>query len=348
MKQGDNYSPLCFLLKVILAFPPSNHNCHTMIRHPATHIARFIKRFIPQSSALLLIATTLALLNGCAPTPESERMVSAKDESPVSVSPGTCDQIAGKNQRLNPVLNITGLTPEHISVLTWNIYKKNKNGWREDLRTFGAGKDLILLQEAYLDNEFQNNLDNLSAKSLYWNFNSAFSFKGVASGVMIASWISPKESCGVQEMEPLLRLPKTALISLYPVAGSTKTLMVANIHGVNFTLGTATYKKQFQTLKQLMDDHNGPIILAGDFNNWSDKRSAVINELAGSLGLTALSFEDDERTTVFNTPIDHILYRGLEVVSNDVHLVDSSDHNPITAVFRLENPLLSQYRTNHP
>lgn len=310
-----------------------------MTRQAVHHPIQQIRRCIRRTATLVLLTCAFLVLTGCVPTPEDERLVSAHRELPITVSSGSCEQIAAESQQLLASWNEDGLAPERIAVLNWNIYKENLSGWSEDLRNFGKKKDLILLQEAHLDNEFQA---TLAEKGVYWNFNSAFNYKGAATGVMIASKISPIESCGLQEIEPLYGLPKTALVSLYPIANSSKQLMVANIHGVNFTLGTAIYQKQFQALKQLLDNHTGPIILAGDFNNWSDGRTAVIEELAGELGLIALSFEDDERTTVFNSPIDHILYRGLDVVSNDVHSVESSDHNPITAVFRLERQLVTQ------
>lgn len=327
------------LFIVVLAITALNHNYQKMTRHSVPRILQPIKKVFRLATALVLFAAVSLSLTNCVPTPEDERLVSAEHQLSISVSPGTCEQLANGEQHLQSSWNETGLTPQHISVLNWNIYKENRTGWREDLRKFGREKDLILLQEAHLDDEFQT---NLAQKGLYWNFNSAFNYKGAATGVMIASRVSPIESCALQEIEPLLGLPKTALVSLYPVAGSAKQLMVANIHGVNFTLGTATYKKQFEAIKQLLDNHRGPIILAGDFNNWSDKRSAVIAELANDLGLSALSFEDDGRTTVFSNPIDHILYRGLDVVSNDVHQVESSDHNPITAVFRLQQQFVAQ------
>ena len=47
----------------------------------------------------------------------------------------------------------TGLDPATIRILTWNIHKQDDRGWQDDLQTFAADSDLLLLQETVLDGD---------------------------------------------------------------------------------------------------------------------------------------------------------------------------------------------------
>ncbi len=189
-----------------------------------------------------------------------------------------------------------------------------------------------MLQEVPLNEQMQRMLNE---NNLYWNMNSAFKLNGVETGVMVASTTPPLESCGLRIDEPIIGLPKTILISRYDIAGSVEKLLVANIHGINFSLGSRAYQEQLDALQNILLKHDGPIILAGDFNNWSKKRTAIMLRFSENLSLQMILFVDEDRTTFFGDPVDHILYRGLEPVTNAVHPVTTSDHNPLSATFRL-------------
>jgi endonuclease/exonuclease/phosphatase (EEP) superfamily protein YafD len=77
------------------------------------------------------------------------------------------------------------------------------------------------------------------------------------------------------------------------------------------------------------------MIVAGDFNNWSEKRKTIIDGLIKNLALSLILFENENRTIVLGDPIDHILYRGLDPIAHKSHEVTSSDHNPIAVTSRL-------------
>jgi len=216
--------------------------------------------------------------------------------------------------------------------LNWNIYKGQRREWDADLLKLSQLKDIILLQEAQLNDELQ---EILQQENLYWNLNSAFMINGMETGVLVASATPPIKSCGLRVSEPIIGVPKTILISSYTITGSKENLLVANIHGINISLGIGAYQEQLDSLQNVLKKHDGPIILAGDFNNWSEERTAIMMSLAESLALQALSFDDDGRTTFFGDPVDQILYRGLEPVTHRVHKVTSSDQNPISVTFRL-------------
>ena len=57
--------------------------------------------------------------------------------------------------------------------------------------------------------------------------------------------------------------------------------------------------------------HEGPVILAGDFNTWSTTRRRAVDAIALRLGLSAIPLEPDERSRFLGEPVDQMYYRGL-------------------------------------
>lgn len=291
-------------------------------------------RYLQLSSSLLLLLFTLV---GCAGVPvESQFVSSARGFSQVR-NTGVCNDRSFSSGVEVVEVSQEGLLPDHISILNWNIYKGNEKGWLGDLERLGGKSSLVLLQEALLNEKFNS---FFTEHGFSWNFNSAFRYKGDESGVLLASSVAPIQSCGLRRSEPIIRIPKMIVVSSFAIKDSRQRLLVANVHGINFTFGSGAYKEQFESLKKVLEVHKGPILLAGDFNDWQQERSLIVARLAEALSLTVLPFDqEDTRTRFFGDPVDHIFYRGLVPVQFDVHSVSSSDHNPITVAFRLEDGL---------
>jgi len=224
------------------------------------------------------------------------------------------------------------LDPERIALLNWNIYKGDGDNWQHDLAAFAESHDILTLQEARLRDDLTVMLNQ---HRLDWTINAAFYLDEQATGVMTASTSSVLHSCGFKTTEPLIRIPKSALVSYYAIEGSEQKLLVANIHGINFTLGMTVYERQLDELYQAVRHHRGPMIIAGDFNSWSDKRMAAVTRFREALQLAALEYEVNNKTHLFGNAIDHVFYRGLEPLGKKVWQVSSSDHNPISVAFRL-------------
>jgi len=225
-----------------------------------------------------------------------------------------------------------GLDPDNIALLNWNIYKGNGENWQTDLSSFAQSHDLMTIQEAYLDDELSS---LLQTNHFNWVMNTAFHLNGTAAGVMTAANSNATYSCGFQNKEPIIRLPKATLVSYYNITGHDKKLLVANIHGINFTLGLTAYREQLAQLFDSLLHHDGPMIVAGDFNSWSEGRMAEVMQVIHRLSLSSLDYPVNNKTHLFGNAIDHVFYRGLHVVSNQVWQVSSSDHNPISVTFRL-------------
>ena len=231
----------------------------------------------------------------------------------------------------------SSLDPERISMLNWNIYKGQRENWATDFKRYAYRHDIVTVQEAHLDDELKSMLDG---EHQYWTLNTAFHYKDRATGVMTAARVKPVTSCGQRIAEPLIRFPKTSLISYYPIDGIREQLLVANIHGINFTLGVDAYKQQIEKLYEVIRYHEGPVILAGDFNTWSDKRMLVVEHLARRLSLSSLDYTNHNRTSVFGNALDHVFYRGLDPIEHDTWHVTSSDHNPTRVSFKVKDSIL--------
>lgn len=225
-----------------------------------------------------------------------------------------------------------GLDPESIALLNWNLYKGNGDGWQRDLSSYAQSHDVMTIQEAYLDDELSGLLET---KNFKWVMNTAFHLNGTAAGVMTAANLHAIGSCGFQNDEPIIRVPKATLVSYYNIAGHDARLLVANIHGINFTLGVAAYREQLDQLFDSIRHHTGPMIVAGDFNTWSDERMTEVIQLVERLSMSSLEYKVNNKTHVFGNAIDHVFYRQLQPVSKKVWQVSSSDHNPISVTFRL-------------
>lgn len=277
----------------------------------------------------------LVLLAGCAGIPLDSQFVTQENGDYELRSKGVCAETTFARRQAQSHAAESGLSVDSISLMDWNIYKGNEEGWEDDLLRYGKGSDLILLQEALTDPQLVHFFE---VNGYSWSFNSAFNYKGAESGVLTASRISSLQSCGIRVKEPIIRLPKTIVVTSYGIKGSGETLVVANVHGINFTLGTGAYKEQFVTLQKVLQTHDGPMLIVGDFNDWAEKRRMIVAGLVETLSLTVFPFtNEDERTKFFGDPVDHILYRGLEPVEINVVPVTSSDHNPITASFRFKD-----------
>jgi endonuclease/exonuclease/phosphatase (EEP) superfamily protein YafD len=223
------------------------------------------------------------------------------------------------------------LDPQSIRLATWNIHKEQDPGWQDDLAALGRQSDIVLLQETTLQPPMR---EALRAAELHWVMASSFAYGNYDIGVLTAARVEPVESCTQRIVEPLLRLPKSAVISWFALAGTSRTLAVVNVHAINFSLSIGAYREQMAALGDVLAAHDGPIIFAGDLNTWSDARKEIVDDLAVRLGLTEVTLADDKRALFFGQQLDHILVRGLRVLASKAIVVTSSDHNPVTATLR--------------
>ncbi|SUB29569.1 endonuclease-exonuclease-phosphatase family member [Yersinia pseudotuberculosis] len=221
-------------------------------------------------------------------------------------------------------------TAELLRVVVWNIFKQQRAGWLPVLKELGRDTQLMLLQEAQTTPELVR-----FATASYQAADQvpAFSLPQHPSGVMTLAAAHPVYCCPLREREPLLRLSKSALVTVYPIHDG-RLLMVVNIHAVNFSLGVDVYSKQLDPIGDQIASHRGPVILAGDFNAWSRQRINALQHFAQDAGLREVEFRVDHRSRAFGRPLDFIFYRGLTVIDASVLVTRASDHNPLIVEFQ--------------
>jgi len=217
-------------------------------------------------------------------------------------------------------------------LLSWNVLKGKREGWQEDLQRLGADADLLLLQEALLHDEFYCHL----GQRLDWHVTEGYRHFNRQSGILTASVVGSHRKQSFVHKEPIFRTPKAALITEYSLLDHPHTLLVANIHAINFTWGVFRFHQQLNEVFSTIAAHQGPVVLAGDFNVWRGKRMQLLRALVADARLIEVDFLKDCRKSAFNYQLDHIFYRGLRKRESAVHAVSTSDHNPITAIFSID------------
>lgn len=212
-----------------------------------------------------------------------------------------------------------------LEVFSWNIQKASNNGWQQDLVALGRDVDLAFIQEASI----QAQIPTVINHPLYQSFAAGYATNSQQTGVMTLSSSSPSLHCNFTSREPWLGTPKATSVTEFPIAGREDRLLTINLHAVNFALGLEALQQQLEVLTGLLEQHSGPVILAGDLNTWSDSRQALVDDFTNNFGLNAIAFSPDLRTTVFGLALDHIYVRGLQALDAEVIPVSSSDHNPL-------------------
>lgn len=226
------------------------------------------------------------------------------------------------------------LNPASINILVWNMYKGARSDWARDYKALSGNKDILFLQEVLLDKKMRKifNEDAVNSYLVATSFRDSWQ-ENIATGVATASDIRPVDSYYLRShyREPLIDTPKMGMFVEYQLAGSNKTLLTANIHAINF-VSTEKHKNMLDEIEMALADHNGPMILAGDFNTWSDRKTHSLFEMAQRLGLAEVTFKDDTRTQFMGNALDWIFVRDLKVKGTHVHRdVISSDHRALVA-----------------
>jgi len=225
--------------------------------------------------------------------------------------------------------------PETFSLLCWNVHKKNRTDptFNIFLEKMLTKKDLHLcmLQEA----EFTG--DRFSIDDCAYDAAANLQVKGTFYGVLTACKTESVTANAYlsDSQESLIGPHKSLLLSTYPLANE-ETLLVLNVHAINFR-ENSSYERELELFAEKVRSHEGPMIVAGDFNAWNKKRMEALTKLQEELSLHLVTFTDEDKVKSFmGYPLDFVLYRGLECVSKEVisdHNI--SDHHPLLVRFKI-------------
>ena len=122
---------------------------------------------------------------------------------------------------------------------------------------------------------------------MQWDLAAAYAYQEIEAGVLTASKIAPNLTCSFMDKEPITRVPKSILITRYPISGQLGELLVANIHAINFTMGYTAFQRQCDRLENVLATHKGPMIVSGFGAPKpilpSEKPSPAVNELLNTV-----------------------------------------------------------------
>lgn len=278
------------------------------------------KRMTVRTAATLI---AIAALSACAVSADSTH-AQAGD---VPTNPLDCSsQLIGSSVSAHGALDSSD-----IRLVNWNIQKGGDPEWTTDFATLLDNPDLMVLQEAPLN----SNAWDVASNDRHHSFAPGYRTSRSLTGVMTISAAKPLTQCNLMTVEPWIRSPKATVITEYGLTGTDETLLVVNIHAVNFSFGIFEFKKQIHQALSVLNDHAGPILLSGDFNTWRQRRTEILNEMTAGFDLEMLDYDDDYRKRFMGQPLDHIYVRGLVVLEATTLEVDSSDHNPMSVRLRL-------------
>lgn len=212
-----------------------------------------------------------------------------------------------------------------LRLLVWNVHKAADENLPKDFARISTMVDLALVQESVSAKPFREALCKANPE-LGWTQAKSFEVDpGSYTGVATGSRVEPiKEEALLSNVtEPVLSTPKTIILSEF-ARPSGKNLLVANMHAINFVT-TETFREHVRQLMKRIKQHDGPMIVAGDFNTWNSARLDYLNRVLHFEGLSNVIFP---HTGLLE--LDHVFVRGLKKrFAFNVSLIDSSDHEPI-------------------
>ena len=276
----------------------------------------------------------MLLTGGCASQPQLEAQHAYAGTQEISYSWETSSCLAlfsGETLKGRDALDASD-----IGLVNWNIQKGSDERWADDLAALDSEPDLLVLQEASPQFAAWDTL----VPDHFRSFAAGFGQDRKVTGVMTLSSVAPIRECDLVAREPWFGTRKATLITEYELSGTDETLLVANIHGINFTFGVHDLYWQLRQTEAVIALHDGPVIFSGDFNTWRGKRAQVLDDIVVNLGLQPLEYVDDHRKRVLGRPLDHIYVRDLRATTATTAALSSSDHNPMLVRLAYDAPEL--------
>ena len=235
-----------------------------------------------------------------------------------------------------------------LHLLVWNIKKTQRPSWQRDFERLSESADLVLLQEAYDHPPFRAGL--ASRAELHWQMGISFEYArrdGIATGVATGSIARPRATAVVHapKREPFVPTPKAAMLQTFAIEGHAQTLLVINLHAINFRRAKHL-REHLEAVGDAIAEHEGPVILAGDMNTHHRPRMRVLERFADDHGLhpvfpnwvegTRRRPVVDGRMRHLRMPLDHVYLRGLEARwARTRPEIAGSDHVPLEVLLRV-------------
>ena len=239
-------------------------------------------------------------------------------------------------QSPSELLHQEKMLPNTFSLLVWNIHKENQEPLFKEtlsvlLKTYPS--DLLLFQEVKHLKTSAYTLENYSY-ALASNIETSKNIFGVTTAAKVQfksinTFMSSNRELGG------LATHKSLLITEHCFT-PTKSIHIVNLHAINF-VSLKSFTLELAKIKQILQTYSGPMIIGGDFNNWSERRVKVLENFQKELHLKKATIEQPHYIkTIFSKPLDHIFYRGIRLIKAEaINTKKVSDHNPIHATFKV-------------
>jgi endonuclease/exonuclease/phosphatase (EEP) superfamily protein YafD len=231
--------------------------------------------------------------------------------------------------------NGTDKLHKSFGVLCWNVHKSKRTKpyrkiiehWRKIWKL-----ELILLQEARI---------RTTAKAFLlpdFSYCAAPNIRlpRVEYGLLTAASVPSVETIVYRSSchEAIVGPGKGVLLTKYRLE-KEKDLIVVNLHAINFR-SSKIYRQELTKLSEHLREYSGAMIVAGDFNSWSETRHRILEDFRKGLELNQVPYDKARVKSFRGYPLDFILYRELKLICQESYILpDYSDHNPLLAEFSI-------------
>jgi endonuclease/exonuclease/phosphatase (EEP) superfamily protein YafD len=220
-----------------------------------------------------------------------------------------------------------------ITVVNWNAQKGKNSQFAEDLKLILEQErpDIVFLQEAKADFFEPQQMGGYFAEG--WSYPWP---GGKTIGVLTLSRVPPVriQPVPTKYREFRVAAPKVSLVTEYPLPNG-ENLLAVNVHLLNFERWSIKkISHQMEDLKTIMANHSGPIIMAGDFNTWNQKRLQLVKKNTRDIKLREVTgFLEGRKTGDTNSdfwneflgiekdlPLDRLFFSGFKPAAARVFL----------------------------
>jgi endonuclease/exonuclease/phosphatase (EEP) superfamily protein YafD len=225
--------------------------------------------------------------------------------------------------------HLSALPAKGLRLGVWNMCKGSGGVlFEHDFRVMCFRCDLFLTQEALMSPRGLATFEQPGIELLHAA--SYMRQDGLRDGVMTLSRV---EAIGTPQRivckfpEPVFKTPKVALVTKYPIADRTESLLVINLHATLIRRRNVAVE-EMEFLLSKIPQHDGPIILGGDFNTFTPLYLKAITKTLAKIGLEKVPLAEEKRSMLAS--LDHVFVRGLRVTKAWVATTfQSSDHFPL-------------------
>lgn len=223
-----------------------------------------------------------------------------------------------------PCRQATQPLPGTFTLAVWNVHKLPLE---VALHQCGLPSvDVWALQEAAWEWPQTLQMDGVMAP----NLRTRRAHYGVWTGSRYR--LQPLQQFLTRRRELRLLTRKAALLSAHPRADGSP-IWLLNVHML-LSRSRRIFEEELAALLVPLAGHRGPLIVAGDFNTWSRARLHSLHQHMAALGLTAVMPQQAHRLKAHRGRVlDHLFYRGLNLIEARVLSTPCSDHAPIVATF---------------